>query len=316
MRRWALVVVVLACGVAAAQEPAKSDVVLTLAADKAEYILGDDVQIEATLANNGEKEIELTELAFDDRSLSFDVTFETAPGKPKQFLFSVIRPDPHLVDRVPPPRVSLKAKKSVIALFRVPTLKPGPLTITGVYKGSDKEVKSASLALKVSPQAGDAARLAAILDTSKGTFQIDLLPEEAPNNVSNFVALARRGFYNAMIFHRVVKNSWIQTGCPYDNGYGGPGYSVRSEGESQSLVHELGVVSMSGNMKTNFTGSQFFICLTKIPAFDKKFTIIGRVPDAGQDTIRQIGGVDVDKQTDRPTKEDVRLKEVKIVAVK
>jgi cyclophilin family peptidyl-prolyl cis-trans isomerase len=326
MRRLAVALAVLACSAALAAQAqdkpeakpdaAKSDLALTLAADKAEYVLGDDVQIEATLTNNGEKDLEVAELTFDERSLSFDVTFETAPGKPRQFLFSVIKPDPHLVDRVTPPRVTLKAKKSVVGLFRIPTLKPGPCTVTGVYKGADKDVKSAALNLKVSPQAGDAARLAAILDTSMGTFQIDLLPEEAPNNVANFVSLARRGFYTSLLFHRVVKNSWIQTGCPYDNGYGGPGYAVRSEAENQTALHELGAVSMSGNMKTNFTGSQFFICLTKIPAFDRKFTVIGRVPESGHETIRKIGAVDVDKNTDRPTKEDIRLKEVKIVAVK
>jgi cyclophilin family peptidyl-prolyl cis-trans isomerase len=134
--------------------------------------------------------------------------------------------------------------------------------------------------------------------------------------VANFVALSKRGFYNGLNFHRVVKNSWIQTGCPYDNGYGGPGYAVKSEAEAQTVLHEPGSVSMSGNLKSGFAGSQFFISLTNLPAFDKKYTVIGKVTAGGLDTVRKIGMVEVDKNTDRPSKEDVRLKEIKIVAVK
>jgi peptidyl-prolyl cis-trans isomerase A (cyclophilin A)/peptidyl-prolyl cis-trans isomerase B (cyclophilin B) len=293
-----------------------SELTLTLATDKTEYVLGEDVQAEVTLTNPGEKAMDVAELVFEERSLSFDVSFEAAAGKTKQFSYSVLKPDPHLVDRIGPARVSLRPKKSLCGVFRIPTLKTGPLSITAVYKGGEKEVRSAAASLKVTAQADGANRLAAAVSTSKGDFQIDLLPDEAPNNVASFVSLAHRGFYNNMNFHRIIKGGWIQTGCPYDLGFGHAGYAVRSEAEGQTAVHDAGTVAMSQNLKGGFTGSQFFIDLKRQESHDKKFTIIGRVPESKMEPVRQIGSVETDKNTDRPLKEDIRLKEIKIIAVK
>jgi peptidyl-prolyl cis-trans isomerase B (cyclophilin B) len=302
----------------AQQPPATgpSDLTLTLTADKSEYVLGEEVQADVTLTNSGDRNLDVAELTFEERSLSFDISFEAAPGKTKQFTYSVLKPDPHLVDRVGPARVTLKPKKSLSGIFRIPTLKPGALSITAVYKGAEKELRSAALSLKVAAQADGSNRLAAAVSTSKGDFQIDLLPEEAPNNVASFVSLANRGFYNNMNFHRIIRNSWIQTGCPYDLGFGHAGYAVKSEAEGQSLVHDAGTVAMSQNLKSGFTGSQFFIDLKRQEAHDKKFTIIGRVPESRMEVVKQIGSVDTDKNTDRPMKEDIRLKEIKIIVVK
>lgn len=291
----------------------KTDLVLTLAVDRSECVVGDTIQAEVILQNNGDKDLDVAALCFEERSVSFDVVFEAAPGKQKPFLYSAIRPDPHLVDRLPLPRVSLKPKKAMVSFFGIPTLRPGAMTIVARY--GDKDLRSASVTLKVAEQADGAGRLAAILDTSEGTIQIDLLPEEAPNNVAHFVGLARRGFYNSMNFHRVVKGNWIQTGCPYDNGFGGPGYALKSEAKDQTLQHDAGMVAMSQNLKSDHTGSQFFVELTRIPSFDKKFTIIGKVSGAGLDVAKKIGAVETDPKTDRP-RQDVALKKVTIVVVK
>lgn len=301
----------------AQQPPAAgpSDLSLTLATDKSEIILGEEVQAEVTLANTGDKNVDVSELVFEERSLSFDVSFEAAPGKTKQFSYSIIKPDPHLVDRIGPTRITLHPKKSVNGIFRIPALKTGPMTITAVYKGSEKEVRSAPVSLKVNPQGDGSNRLAAAVSTSKGDFQIDLLPEEAPNNVANFVSLAHRGFYNNMNFFRVIRGAWIQTGCPYDLGFGSAGYALKSEADGQTAVHDAGTVSMSQNLKGGYTGSQFFIDLKREEAHDKKFTIIGRVPESRMEVVKQIGSVETDKNSDRP-KEDVRLKEIKIIVVK
>ncbi|MBI3857279.1 MAG: peptidylprolyl isomerase [Planctomycetes bacterium] len=293
-----------------------SELTLTVATDKTEYVIGEEVQAEVTLSNGGDKNLDVAELVFEDRSLSFDVSFEASPGKTKQFSYAVLKPDPHLVDRMGPARVTLKPKKSLNGIFRIPTLKPGTLSFTAVYKGGEKEVRSATAALKVAAQADGSSRLAAAVSTSRGDFQIDLLPEEAPNNVASFVSLAHRGFYNNMNFHRIIKGGWIQTGCPYDLGFGHAGYAVKSEAENQSVVHETGSVAMSQNLKGGFTGSQFFIDLKRQESHDKKFTIIGRVPESGMKVVKEIGSVDTDKNTDRPLKEDIRLKEIKIIVVK
>ena len=302
----------------AQQPPAAgpSDLTLAMSAEKADYVIGEQVQVEVTLTNSGDKALDVAELAFEERSVSFDVSFEAAPGKSKQFLYSVVKPDPHLVDRIGPARVSLKPKKALTALFRIPTLKTGAMTVTAVYKGGEKEVRSSAASIKVAPLADGASRLAAAVSTSKGDFQIDLLPEESPNNVASFVSLAQRGFYNNMNFHRIIKGGWIQTGCPYDLGFGHAGYAVKSEAESNTKVHEAGTVAMSQNLKGGFTGSQFFIDLKRQESHDKKFTIIGQVPESRMEVVKQIGSVDTDKNTDRPLKEDIRLKEIKIIVVK
>jgi peptidyl-prolyl cis-trans isomerase B (cyclophilin B) len=301
-----------------AQQPpaANTELTLTMATDKGEYVIGEQVQAEVTLTNSGDKNLDVAELMFEDRSLSFDVSFEASPGKTKQFSYSVIKPDPHLVDRIGPAKITLKPKKSVTGVFRIPTLKPGALSITAVYKGGEKEVRSTAAALKVAAQADGSSRLAAAVSTSKGDFQIDLLPEEAPNNVASFVSLAHRGFYNNMNFHRIIKGGWIASGCPYDLGFGHAGYATKSEAENQTVVHDAGTVAMSQNLKTGFTGSQFFIDLKRQESHDKKFTIIGRVPESRMEVVKQIGSVDTDKNTDRPLKEDIRLKEIKIIVVK
>ena len=119
-------------------------------------------------------------------------------------------------------------------------------------------------------------------------------------------SLVKRGFYNNMNFHRIIKNGWIQTGCPYDLGFGHAGYAVKSEAENQTVLHEAGTVAMSQNLKSGFTGSQFFIDLKRQEAHDKKFTIIGRVPESRMEVVKQIGSVDTDKNTDRPLKEDLK----------
>jgi peptidyl-prolyl cis-trans isomerase B (cyclophilin B) len=290
------------------------DVTVTVALDRAEVGVGDEVQAEVTLANPSDKDVELAELAFEERSLSFDVGFD-AGGKPQQFLYAVLKPDPHVAERAAPARVALKAKKSVSGLFRIPTLRSGPMTVAAVYKGSGKEVRSAPASVKVTPK-GEAGRLAAAVETSMGAFQIDLNPADAPNSVANFVALASRGFYDNMNMHRVVKGGWIQTGCPYDNGTGGPGFAVRSEAEAQkSAKHELGTVSLAGNLKSGFSGSQFFVTAASQPSFNAKFTVIGSVSGAGLDVVKKIAGVDVEKASDRPLK-DIKVSSIKIVAVK
>jgi peptidyl-prolyl cis-trans isomerase B (cyclophilin B) len=301
----------------ASAEPQAADLTLTMTADKADYVLGDDVQVEVTLTNASDKNLEVSELTFEERSLSFDISFEAAPGKSKQFTYAVLKPDPHLVDRIGPAKITLKSKKSLSGVFRIPILKTGALQVTGVYKGGgDKEVRSATAALKVAAAADGGNRLAAAVSTSKGDFQIDLMPEEAPNNVASFVTLARRKFYDNMNFHRIIKGGWIQTGCPYDLGFGNAGYAVKSEAENQTVVHEAGSVAMAQNLKGGFTGSQFFIDLKRQESHDKKFTVIGRVPESRMEVVKQIGSVETDKNTDRPLKEDVRVKEIKIVVVK
>ncbi len=294
---------------------AKAELTLSVALSPAPYLVGDDVQVGVTLANAGDKDIEAAALEFDERSVAFEVTHEAGTPKAKTFVYAVTRPNPHLQDRLPVPRVTLKGRKSLAAIFRVPLLKTGNVSIGAVYKGGEKEMRSSAALIKVEPRADGADKPAVMVDTTQGSFRIDLLPEEAPVNVANFVSLVRCGFYDNLSFFRVLKGSLIQTGCPYDNGYGDPGYSVKGEAANQTTLHDQGTVSMSGNQKTGYTGSQFLVTLGRVSSFDKKRTVIGKVAGAGLDVIKKIGSAETDKGNDRP-KEDIFIKKAAIVVVK
>ena len=109
----------------------------------------------------------------------------------------------------------------------------------------------------------------------------ELYPELAPNTVNNFIALANSGFYDGLIFHRVIPGFMIQGGCPQGNGMGGPGYEIDGEfsanGHKNDLKHTLGVLSMARSMRPNSAGSQFFIMTSVSPHLDGSYAAFGRV---------------------------------------
>lgn len=120
--------------------------------------------------------------------------------------------------------------------------------------------------------------------TNKGDIKIELLPDVAPFTVMNFLKLAEKNFYDGTIFHRVVSNFVIQGGDPTGTGYGGPGYSIRSE--FSPLTYERGMVGMASSGKDT-EGSQFFITHTSTPHLDGRYTIFGRVTD-GMGVVDEI----------------------------
>jgi len=123
-----------------------------------------------------------------------------------------------------------------------------------------------------------------IIKTNKGDITIELLPDVAPFTVMNFLKLAEKNYYDSTIFHRVVSNFVIQGGDPMGTGYGGPGYSIRSE--FSPLSYETGMVGMASSGKDT-EGSQFFITHSATPHLDGKYTIFGKVTD-GQDVVDKI----------------------------
>lgn len=146
-------------------------------------------------------------------------------------------------------------------------------------------------------QAVQAARRTATFDTSMGTFRVELFDDLAPNTVKNFVDLVRKGFYDGIIFHRVIDGFMIQGGCPQGTGMGGPGYKIPDE-FGKGLKHDKpGVLSMA-NAGPNTGGSQFFITLAPTPWLDGKHAIFGQVA-GGMDVVEKIGKVPTDSR-DRP----------------
>jgi cyclophilin family peptidyl-prolyl cis-trans isomerase len=140
----------------------------------------------------------------------------------------------------------------------------------------------------------------ATIETTKGAITVELYRDEAPKTVENFMKLAKQGFYDGIIFHRVIPNFMIQTGDPTGTGMGGPGYAFPDE-ISPNLHHDgPGILSMA-NAGPNTNGSQFFITLAPTPWLDGKHAIFGRVV-SGQDVVQQIGGVPRDGR-DKPLQE-------------
>ena len=154
----------------------------------------------------------------------------------------------------------------------------------------------------------EAARPRATIETTKGTIVVELASDEAPKTVENFVKLAKQGFYNGIVFHRVIPGFMIQTGDPTGTGRGGPGYAFADE-ISPKLRHDgPGVLSMA-NAGPNTNGSQFFITLAATPWLDGKHAIFGRVVE-GQAVVDQIAAVERDAN-DRPRAE-ISMKQVTI----
>ena len=166
----------------------------------------------------------------------------------------------------------------------------------------------AGLFLMAASGHAEAKRPTVMLDTSKGRIVIALYKDEAPKTVENFLKLVKQGFYNGVIFHRVIPSFMVQTGDPTGTGTGGPGYMFDDE-FSTNLRHDgPGTVSMA-NRGPNTNGSQFFITLAATPWLDGKHTIFGHVIE-GQPIVEQIAAVERDAR-DRPVT-DVVLKQVLI----
>ena len=124
-----------------------------------------------------------------------------------------------------------------------------------------------------------------------GIIKAELYPEIAPNSVNNFISLINQGFYNGLIFHRVIPGFMIQGGCPKGNGTGGPGYEIPGEfaanGFANDLKHTRGVLSMARTMDPNSAGSQFFIMHDDAPHLDGQYAAFGKVLE-GMDVVDKI----------------------------
>lgn len=137
------------------------------------------------------------------------------------------------------------------------------------------------------------------------TFKAELYPDKAPNTVSNFISLIKKGFYDGLTFHRIIKGFMIQGGDPAGNGAGGPGYSIRGEFasngfERNDIKHTRGVLSMARTMMPDSAGSQFFVMHASAPYLDGEYAAFGKVVE-GIETVDEIASVRTDYR-DAPLK--------------
>ena len=144
-------------------------------------------------------------------------------------------------------------------------------------------------------------------------MKAELYPEIAPNTVNNFLSLAGKGFYDGLIFHRVISGFMIQGGDPEGSGMGGPGYEIRGEfrqnGFQNELKHLRGVLSMARAMDPDSAGSQFFIMHADAPYLDGQYAAFGKLIE-GEETLDRIAGVKTD-HSDRPRSEQ-RMKSMTV----
>ena len=136
-------------------------------------------------------------------------------------------------------------------------------------------------------------------------IKAELYPEVASNTVNNFISLVKKGYYDGLIFHRVIRGFMIQGGCPQGTGMGGPGYSIKGEfsqnGVKNDLKHTEGVLSMARSMMPNSAGSQFFIMHKDAPHLDGAYAAFGKVTE-GMNIVDKIANERTD-YSDRPLKE-------------
>ena len=151
----------------------------------------------------------------------------------------------------------------------------------------------------------------AVFDTNMGVFEVELTEDKTPITTENFIKLAEDGFYNGVIFHRVIDGFMIQGGDPTGTGTGGPGYTIKDEFVSDLRHESEGILSMANTGRPNTGGSQFFITLAPTPWLDGHHTVFGKVVK-GMEVVREIGHVKTGAQ-DRPV-HDVVINSIKIKA--
>ena len=147
-------------------------------------------------------------------------------------------------------------------------------------------------------------------ETNQGTIKAELFPDVAPNTVNNFISLVKRGFYDGLIFHRVIPGFMIQGGDPQGTGMGGPGYSIKGEfimnNFNNELLHKRGVLSMARSQSPNSAGSQFFIMVDDAPHLNAQYASFGQVIE-GMEAVDKIVAAQRD-YNDRPLENQIMEK--------
>jgi len=201
------------------------------------------------------------------------------------------------------PRIIMKLKLPIILAL---------LLSSAVFAAEEKKDEKTSM---------NASDEVAVIKTSEGDMVVQFWNDAAPKTIENFKKLARSGFDDGTIFHRIVKGFMIQGGDPNSKdpgkessyGEGGPGYKIKAEFNDRS--HERGVISMARSSDPDSAGSQFFICLGSVPRLDHQYTTFGKLIK-GDDVLEKIGGTPVTRsskgENSKPTKRVV-IESIKIV---
>ncbi|MCI0343016.1 MAG: peptidylprolyl isomerase [Planctomycetales bacterium] len=309
MRECALALAALATLAGATAAEAGDGLSLRLAVDPAKATLGSPVALDVTLANEtADKTFDCAPLELHVDSCYVKVGWlvpvpppKPEPGKPpptppppRQESFLVLRYKSGLPAdwaRPLPPGQKLSAR------IPLPMVRAGELTLQVIYQGCRAapggKIESAEVGVSVaSPGRGV---VGARVETTMGSFEVDLEPEKAPNTVINFLELAAAGKYDGTVVHRILEGAYIQGGDKTGDGTFGPGYAVPAE--LSDLRHVAGTISMARGSALHSAGCQFFVCLAPLPQYDNTAgfpcTGFGRV-SKGMDVVKAIGKAPVE----------------------
>ena len=197
-----------------------------------------------------------------------------------------------------------KTKKGLLSLLLVALL-----AMVGCSNGSSSSTEHVEI-----PEKPEKLPVATITIKDFGTLKAELYPHIAPNSVYNFISLANSGFYDGLIFHRIIEDFMIQGGCPDGTGSGKLDYSIKGEFSNNDftndLKHETGVLSMARTSAPDSAGSQFFIVTHTSPHLDGEYAGFGKVIE-GIDILDKLEGVDTSSGSDKP-KEDVIIESISV----
>ena len=274
---------------------------LTVSLPEGEFKVGDKVDIALELKNEGDGVIKVRDLVFDSASASFDISFLGRSYRHTHWGMSAQAP-------VKPKEVELEAGASLKYTHPFYALQAGVYEVGASYRGSSEALHTTKFKIDVKPQDG-ADKVTVVIETNMGTIKGELFADGALNTVLHFAGRAREGFYDGLIFHRVMDGFMLQGGDPDGTGMGGPGYAFPDEFDPRLRHTGAGIFSMA-NSGPATNGSQFFITLGPTPHLDNKHSVFGKVIE-GQDVVGKIGVVQTAARN-RPVN-DVVMTSVKIL---
>ncbi|MEK7270426.1 MAG: peptidylprolyl isomerase [Planctomycetota bacterium] len=287
-------------------------VAVSLAAKKAEVVLGEPIELAVTIENRGDAPVSVPKPILSSRSVTFLVTFGKSTFEWKRFIKDVYQVED-------PARVPLKPGEKTEAVFAAPSVAAGDYKIRARVDAPSGALESAEITVKVKPRVEgekekrrEARELEAVVETTHGAFRVRLWPERALGTVWNFAELAGKGFFDNTKIHRIISDFMFQGGDPDGTGMGGPGYSIPAE--FNDARHEPGVLSMARTDHPDSAGSQFFVCLGSPSFLDGKYTAFGRVSE-GTETLDRFVKIPVvagDSGESSVPKEDVRFKRIRL----
>jgi len=282
------------------QESAETPV-LTMSASSPnqEVTIGDWINIDLLITNLAATNTNIIKPVIDIDSVSFRIKQSPLEGneRPWSFAYSQISPSVTEHKRDLLEKISLgisgTPEAQYKASYKLPAAAIANWEITVYYQGGPAILVSEALKVKISGPKTEAGvmkkgELVAKIDTSFGPMTCKFSFKDAPNTVMHFAKLAKEGFYNGQIFHRVIKGFMIQGGDPLGTGSGGPGYSIKSEVNANK--HIKGALAMARSENMDSAGSQFYLCLDAKPHLDKDYTTFGKLID-GENVLDTIGNV-------------------------